>query len=113
MAVQELDKAQLDELVKAATAAVDEKISEAETRLAEARKKAAAAANEADQLRKKLAESDGATAAFKAIYAIWQTDFQELIDALDAVEESDAGKGEKLRTAVRASAEQMGAMTDD
>lgn len=64
---------------------------------------------EIDALKKQLSTADPATAAFKIRFEEWQLSWQKMTAALAQVEKEDAAKADKLRSAVRAALQSMGA----
>lgn len=64
---------------------------------------------EIDVLKKQLSTADPATAAFKIRFEEWQLSWQKMTAALAQVEKEDAAKADKLRSAVRAALQSMGA----
>lgn len=61
------------------------------------------------RLEKLLAAADPDTARFKVLFEAWQEAYGKMAEALERVAGKDAEKAEKLRAAVRAALERMGA----
>ena len=61
------------------------------------------------RLEKQLAAADPDTAAFKVLFEAWQEAYGKMAEALERVAGKDAEKAAKLRSAVRAALERMGA----
>lgn len=59
------------------------------------------------RLKKQLAAADPDTAAFKVLFEAWQEAYGKMMAALERVAGTDAGKADKLRSAVRAALERM------
>lgn len=110
VAVAEPSKETLDKLREEAAAAAEEKVKEANARLIETQEKVAAAEAEAEKIRKQLELADQSSVAFKFYFEEWQHKFNAMLGALQEVEQSDQLKAEKLRKAIHAAAEKMGAM---
>lgn len=110
VAVAEPSKETLDKLREEAAAAAEEKVKEANARLIETQEKVAAAEAEAEKIRKQLELADQSSVAFKFYFEEWQHKFNAMLGALREVEQSDQIKAEKLRKAIHAAAEKMGAM---
>ena len=109
VAVETPGQEELDRLRAEAETAAGEKVKEAERKLAEARAAAAASERAAEELRRQLAAADESTQAFKFRFEAWQREYNDMLSALRTVAEADAVKAEKLKAAIRAAAERMGA----
>ena len=61
-------------------------------------------------MEKQLAAADGDVAAFKVLFDAWQESYGRMAECLKPIEEKDPEKAGKLKNAVRAAAEGMGAV---
>ncbi|BAK99598.1 hypothetical protein OBV_24000 [Oscillibacter valericigenes Sjm18-20] len=109
VAVQQPGEEELKKLREEAEAKAEEKVKEANARVTEAQARADAADRAAEELRRQLAAADKDTQAFKFLFDEWQRKYNAMTEALQAVADTDPEKAEKLKTAIRAAAERMGA----
>lgn len=95
------------EAAESARAAAEKDMEEKRAAAEEAGKNARDAAAELEELRKKLALADPATSEFKVHFAAVQTEFAAMKECMERM--TDKTRGEKLRGAVSALLEKMGA----
>jgi len=65
-------------------------------------------AEQIQNLKKELAMADPDTATFKVLLDRWQDAYDQMMEALDSIAQSDEEKAVRLRNAVKAALEQMG-----
>lgn len=107
VAVQQPSEEELKKLRADAEAAAEEKVKEANARLAEAQTRADAEARAAEELRRQLAAADKDTHTFKFFFDEWQQKYHSMIGALQAVAATNPEKAEKLKMAIGAAVERM------
>lgn len=109
VAVREPGEEELQKLREAAEAEAAKQVEEANAKLKDAQARAEAADRAAEELRRQLAAADKDTQTFKFYFDEWQMKYSAMMEALGAVAAADPEKAEKLKKAIHAAAERMGA----
>ena len=109
VAVREPGEEELQKLREEAEAEAAKQVEEANAKLKDAQARAEAADRAAEELRRQLAAADKDTQTFKFYFDEWQMKYSAMMEALGAVAAADPEKAEKLKKAIHAAAERMGA----